>query len=1077
MKNSIAPRSFVVRARKVLSTIIQPAVLGLLLAHAQAGNTWDGGGGDNNWGTGANWNPDGSPAPGSGNDIFFAGSTRLSPFNNYTAFDDWRNITFNAGASSFNITGNAIDLFGKIENLSSNAQTFGLGSIALNSATANEFNPVNGNLTITSANIFTNGNQLKVFGNNGFTLSFAAGTNIQQSGSLSINQNSTVVFNSAHSYTGDTFVNAGKLQFAAGGSANSSIIRIGDTTGTVAAEMDLTVATGGQSFANTIVSRPGSAGYGTRMIDSQNTSGTNTLSGVIALDAALTLKQAAGGTLSLSGSFLDVKQQILTVNTAGTVDISKPLNSSFTAGGSLIKQGNGTLVLSNVSNSYTGTNSATLNANGTQIAAGTLAIAADTSLGIAPAGAYDNVQFTGTGTLRSDASIALNANRNISIASGATASLDSNGNTFTINGAISGASGTLNKSGGGTTILNGGNSYGVTTITTGTLQIGNGSTTGTLGSGAVTNNAALSFNRSNSMTVGNDISGTGSVTQSGGGTTILTGSNSYTTTTISAGTLQIGNGGATGSLGSGAVTNNAALVFNRSVAVNLTNAIGGTGTLTQNGSNIITIGSANTYSGATTINSGALRVTSNDALGTGAAGTTVNSGGQLRVAGVAYSTAEALSINGTGLSGLGALYSVGAVDSSYAGQVTVASNATIGSIGNSLTLTGGIVTNGTTVTLFGNSTGAVNVNTVGISGSGAGSNVIVDASSVTLNAASTYNGTTTIRNAGTLNANVAAALPTSTRSAFVLDDTGSGSSTLGINGSTTQVAASLTGAASSFVGITGGSTLTVGTSSGSTTFAGNINGSGTLVKDGASTQVLSGANAGFTGNVTVQGGTLKLDISGSVSGSAVVTVGGVGSSGAVLDVTTKTGGLTIGGAQTLKGIGQINGNTTIAGTHSPGNSPGLQTFNGNLIYSTGSMLNWELATNSVGTRGTDFDGIDVIGAGVLTINTGVISNLIFNGAGSAVDFTNSFWNSSHSWLVYDDVNAASLASGTVFDTINVSQDSLSNTLGTGTFSWQQLANDVYLNFTVTPVPEPTGLITGLLCLTAASARRRRRSAV
>ncbi|MEY4386447.1 MAG: hypothetical protein RLY20_1730, partial [Verrucomicrobiota bacterium] len=29
-----------------------------------AGNTWDGGGGDNNWGTGANWNPDGAPAYG-----------------------------------------------------------------------------------------------------------------------------------------------------------------------------------------------------------------------------------------------------------------------------------------------------------------------------------------------------------------------------------------------------------------------------------------------------------------------------------------------------------------------------------------------------------------------------------------------------------------------------------------------------------------------------------------------------------------------------------------------------------------------------------------------------------------------------------------------------------------------------------------------------------------------------------------------------------------------------------------------------------------------------------------------------
>ncbi|MBL9130577.1 MAG: autotransporter-associated beta strand repeat-containing protein, partial [Verrucomicrobiaceae bacterium] len=360
MKPSKSP--FLPHSVRGMLTAFQAMALSLFVTQAQGGNTWDGGGGDNNWGTGANWNPDGSPAPGSGNDLFFGGSTRLTPFNNYTAFDDWRNITFNTGAGSFNITGNAIDLFGKIENLSSNTQTFGLGSIALNSATANEFNPVNGNLTITSANIFTNGNQLKVFGNNGFTLSFASGTNIQQAGSVAINQNSTVIYNSAHSYSGDTFINAGKLQFASGGSANGSIIRIGDTSGTAAAEFDLTAATGGQSLGNTIVSRPGSVGFGTRTLDSQNTSGTNALTGVIALDAPLTVKQAAGGSLNLTGSFLDVKQQTLTVEAAGSVDVSKPLNSSFGAGGMLIKQGAGTLTLSNASNNYTGTNNTTLNA-------------------------------------------------------------------------------------------------------------------------------------------------------------------------------------------------------------------------------------------------------------------------------------------------------------------------------------------------------------------------------------------------------------------------------------------------------------------------------------------------------------------------------------------------------------------------------------------------------------------------------------------------------------------------------------------------------------------------------------------
>ena len=70
----------------------------------RAQNSWNGGGGDNNWGTGANW-VGGAPTPGTTSDIAFAGTTRTNPFNNYTAYDDFRNVLFASGAGTFSVTG------------------------------------------------------------------------------------------------------------------------------------------------------------------------------------------------------------------------------------------------------------------------------------------------------------------------------------------------------------------------------------------------------------------------------------------------------------------------------------------------------------------------------------------------------------------------------------------------------------------------------------------------------------------------------------------------------------------------------------------------------------------------------------------------------------------------------------------------------------------------------------------------------------------------------------------------------------------------------------------------------------
>ncbi len=65
------------------------------------------------------------------------------------------------------------------------------------------------------------------------------------------------------------------------------------------------------------------------------------------------------------------------------------------------------------------------------------------------------------------------------------------------------------------------------------------------------------------MTYAGSMSGTGEMRKSVAGTLILTGNNTHTGgTRISGGTLQIGNGGTTGSI-SGNIVNNATLAFNR----------------------------------------------------------------------------------------------------------------------------------------------------------------------------------------------------------------------------------------------------------------------------------------------------------------------------------------------------------------------------------------------------------------------------------------------------------------------------------------------------------------------------------
>jgi autotransporter-associated beta strand protein len=191
----------------------------------------------------------------------------------------------------------------------------------------------------------------------------------------------------------------------------------------------------------------------------------------------------------------------------------------------------------------------------------------------------------------------------------------------TFSGTITGTS-SLIKETAGTLVLTGANTFtGASTISAGTLQIGSGSTAGALGTVAIANSGSLVFNRSDALTWAGSLSGGGSLTKSGANTLTLTGGHTHTgTTIISGGTLEIGNGGTTGSLGTGPVTNGGLIRFNRSnasaCAANITGgtiAKLGAGTLTLSGNN--TFGSETLTLGSGSTNVGYLRLAHPKALG------------------------------------------------------------------------------------------------------------------------------------------------------------------------------------------------------------------------------------------------------------------------------------------------------------------------------------------------------------------------------------------------------------------------------------------------------------------------------
>jgi autotransporter-associated beta strand protein len=156
---------------------------------------------------------------------------------------------------------------------------------------------------------------------------------------------------------------------------------------------------------------------------------------------------------------------------------------------------------------------------------------------------------------------------------------------YTLGGAgkISGTNGLTLQGGGSLTILNTNDYSAETTIVAGTLQLGNGSAMGEVGTNIIVNNAALVLAPpAGSTAFSNSITGSGSVTLNGNATAVLTllGANTYTSNTvISAGTLKLD---PASPLPSG--TNNGDLVINGTLDIAAANpvldAIFGSGVIT-----------------------------------------------------------------------------------------------------------------------------------------------------------------------------------------------------------------------------------------------------------------------------------------------------------------------------------------------------------------------------------------------------------------------------------------------------------------------------------------------------------------
>ena len=513
---------------------------------------------------------------------------------------------------------------------------------------------IDSNYTANSLLISTPG--VSIGGSNTLTVNSTASTAIlisAASGDTTISANlagasagltksgaSTLILTGNNTYTGATIVSAGTLQIGANGTSGALSTSSALTNNGTLVFNRSNAITQGTDFANVIAGSGNIVKYGagsltlngTNTFTGQLTIAEGTLSvstlnnsgvaGVLGNSTNSVILGSAGknGTLSYTGGSLTVNKTFtMAAGGTGVFDIGAgPLTVGVISGsGALSKAGGGTLVLGSA-NTYSG---------GSLLGgSGLVAINVDS---VGTAGSPTSGAF-GTGTVDL-------AGAQLRAGTGGSRTI---GNTVIIsaNTTFATTSGEKSLTFTGPVTLNG---------ATRTLNVAIGSTVTT---------EKLTF----SGAIGDGGSGYG-ITKTGAGTLALSGANTYTgTTTVSAGTLEIGHVNAlqnttldTGTSGSqtvnfivsGANTYNigglqgsdALSIGNNTISIGANNAnttysgsISGTGNLVKTGSGTQTLAGATTFTGNTTVNSGTLKADAANALG-GTTNIDVN-GGSLLVA-------------------------------------------------------------------------------------------------------------------------------------------------------------------------------------------------------------------------------------------------------------------------------------------------------------------------------------------------------------------------------------------------------------------------------------------------------------